>query len=609
LNLFHRVIGFTLTLVAFAALTICIPGTASSQTADVQTVYERALELLQNGKTADALGMVTAAIDAGAGDPSLYNLKGLAASELGRNQEAEESFRTLIRLTPKSAMGYNNLGVMFSKLDRPQDAATAFREARALEPQNFTALLGLGTSLTRLHQYAEAITYLQSAWSVRPGDFQAGYELALAMRETKQPAEAKKALNRMLPPAQPELAVKYYSLAGVVAEDLKDTTAASQFYRRAYAINPTSYEIYLALVRSALSARAPGSPEKLPPPPENLSADQEFELGRLLASYDAYEDAIPRFEEVLRRDPSNEAVVLNVALAYKGIGKSDAAMDLIRRTLEQRPSPELYHLLASLDEESGGYVEAAQSYQRAVELDPTNEQYYFDLGMEYLAHFTFGPALEVYQVGSKKFANSSRQYLGLAYSHYALREYKVAADAFTKALEIEPDSPAVFQAWNTVLSFLAPQDWEGLLPRLNRLATDHPQSAELAFAYGAALFHSELAKGERAAFDRPQTFLENAARLRPQLAVVHLELGGLYAARKQNQKAVDEYLQVIRDDPKSDIAHYRLGQVYRGMNKMELATQELARYQELSRLHEEELKRSRSAIQQFVLSQPARPEN
>jgi tetratricopeptide (TPR) repeat protein len=302
-------------------------------------------------------------------------------------------------------------------------------------------------------------------------------------------------------------------------------------------------------------------------------------------------------------------VVLNVALAYKGIGKSDAAMDLIRRTLEQRPSPELYHLLASLDEESGGYVEAAQSYQRAVELDPTNEQYYFDLGMEYLAHFTFGPALEVYQVGSKKFANSSRQYLGLAYSHYALREYKVAADAFTKALEIEPDSPAVFQAWNTVLSFLAPQDWEGLLPRLNRLATDHPQSAELAFAYGAALFHSELAKGERAAFDRPQTFLENAARLRPQLAVVHLELGGLYAARKQNQKAVDEYLQVIRDDPKSDIAHYRLGQVYRGMNKMELATQELARYQELSRLHEEELKRSRSAIQQFVLSQPARPEN
>ncbi|HUE53485.1 MAG TPA: hypothetical protein VMO80_14170, partial [Terriglobales bacterium] len=62
-------------------------------------------------------------------------------------------------------------------------------------------------------------------------------------------------------------------------------------------------------------------------------------------------------------------------------------------------------------------------------------------------------------------------------------------------------------------------------------------------------------------------------------------------------------------DPKSDIPHYRLGQIYRQMNKLDLATQELARYQELSRLHQEEIKRNRSAIQQFVLSQPTKANN
>ena len=45
------------------------------------------------------------------------------------------------------------------------------------------------------------------------------------------------------------------------------------------------------------------------------------------------------------------------------------------------------------------------------------------------------------------------------------------------------------------------------------------------------------------------------------------------------------------------------------MNELDLATQELARYQELSRLHQEEMKRNRSAIQQFVLSQPAKGSN
>ena len=48
-----------------------------------------------------------------------------------------------------------------------------------------------------------------------------------------------------------------------------------------------------------------------------------------------------------------------------------------------------------------------------------------------------------------------------------------------------------------MLSSLSPQDWENLLPRLSRLAAAHPQSADLAFCYGAALFRSEFAKGEK----------------------------------------------------------------------------------------------------------------
>jgi tetratricopeptide (TPR) repeat protein len=601
-----RILHPGVTLVALIFSAYQVPNVASAQAVAAQAAYAQALDLLRNGKNADALAVINAAIDAGARDPSLYNVKGLAASELGRDQEAEESFRTLTRLAPRSAMGYNNLGVLFSKLGRNEEAATAFREARVQEPENFTALLGLGTSLVKLNKYVEAATYLQRAWNIRSGDFQVGYEWALALREAKQAAAAKKVLSQLSAPQDSELAVKYYSLAGVVAEDLNDAAAASESYRRAFTLNPNSYEIYLALVRTTLSAGSTPTQRVLPSPPQHLSPEQNLAVGLLFVSHGLYEEAIPRFEETVRQDPSSEAAILNLAQAYSNAGKSSVAMDLIRRSLERQPSAELYHVLANLDEESGQYVEAAQSYQHAVELDPTNEQYYFDLGMEYLAHFTFGPALEVYRVGTQKFPDSSRQYLGLAYSHYAVREYKEAADAFTKALEIDPGSLAVFQAWNTVLSFLAPQDWEALLPRLSRLAAEHSQSAELAFSYGAAFFHSELAKGEKAALDRPRTFLEKAVRLRPNFAAAHLELGSLYAARKQNQKAVDQYLQAIRDDPKSDVAHYRLGQVYRQMNKLELATQELARYQELARLHEDELKHSRSAIQQFVLSPPAK---
>ena len=606
---FHPTCGSSIRLlvIVLATLIVRMPASAAPQTTSAQAAYEQALGLLQNGKNDEALAVIDGAIAAGARDPSLYNLKGLAESGLGHNEEAEKSFRTVIRLAPKSAMGYTNLGVLFSGAGRHEDAATAFRQAQALDPKNFTALLGLGTSLEALRKHAEAVVYLQRAWNIRPADFQAGYELALALRDAKQSAAAKKFVNQIAAPQDPESAVKYYSLAGVVAEDLKEFGAASESYRRAYAINPGSYEIYVALLRSTLSAGTSPAKESLPSPPENLSAPQNLALGVLFSSGGAYEQAIPRFEEALRLDASNEPATMNLALAYKNVGKTPAAIDLVRGAVKERPSAALYNLLGGLDEESGEYVEAVQSFQRAVELDPSNEQYYFDLGMEYLSHFTFGPAAEVYHVGTQKFPRSARQYLGLAFSHYAVREYTEAADAFTTALEIDPESPAVFQAWKTVLSFLAPKDWEGLLPRLDRLEAAHPQNPELAFGYGAALFRLEVSKGQEGGLDRPQTFLERSVRLQPNFPEAHLELGGLYAARKQDQKAVVEYLESIRQDPKSDIAHYRLGQVYRDMNKLDLAKQELARYQELSRLHQEELKESRSAVKQFVLSQGAKP--
>ena len=117
--------------------------------------------------------------------------------------------------------------------------------------------------------------------------------------------------------------------------------------------------------------------------------------------------------------------------------------------MQTQPSAALYNTLAGLDEESGQYLAAVENYQRAVELEPRSEQYYFDLGMEYLSHFTFGPAPKSTRLARRNFPNSARQYLGLAFSHYAVREYAEAADAFTKALEIDPDSPASLSGLGT----------------------------------------------------------------------------------------------------------------------------------------------------------------
>lgn len=576
---------------------------ASAQANDAQAVFNQALRLFQSGRDVEALAVLDSAIGTGIQDPALYNLKGLVAGELGRNPEAEESFRAVIRLSPKSAMGYNNLGVLLSKLQRHKEAVNAFREAHAREPENFNTLLGLGTSLVALKKFDEAATYLQKAWSVRPGDFQAGYEWARALLEEKRPAEALKVLDKLAVPPDPVSATKYYALAGVTAERTNDFAQAAQFYRKAYELDPTSYETYLALVRSTLSAPAPFVESQLPAPPSKLTASQNFALGLIFASHEDFELAVQSFDAALALDPNNELATLNLALAEKSVGKAPEAIERLRKVMAARPSAMLSDALGGMEEETGQYVQAVASYQRAVELDPGNEQYYFDLGVEYLTHFTFGPAAEVYRVGTQKFPDSSRQFLGLGFSHYAVREYRDATDAFTSALEIDPDSPAAFRAWESVLDSLPPNDWASVLPRLDKLARAHPRSAELAFCYGAALFRSEYGKGAEGTFDEAQVLLEKSVRLRPDFPLAHLELGALYAAKKQTSKAVDQYLEVIREDDKSEVPHYRLGQLYRQMNNLDLATAELNRYHELAQAHQEQLKRNRSMIQQFIIPQ------
>ena len=141
----------------------------------------------------------------------------------------------------------------------------------------------------------------------------------------------------------------------------------------------------------------------MPSPPENLTASQNLALGLLFSSAGAYEQAIPRFEEALRQDPTNETATANLALAYKNVGKSSAAIDLIRRRLKNDRRPLSTTCWPGWRRNRASTWRRSKDYQRAVELDPNNEHYYFDLGMEYLSHFTFGPAAEVYRVGTQKF--------------------------------------------------------------------------------------------------------------------------------------------------------------------------------------------------------------
>jgi len=146
--------------------------------------------------------------------------------------------------------------------------------------------------------------------------------------------------------------------------------------------------------------------------------------------------------------------------------------------------------------------------------------------------------------------------------------------------------------------------WENVEPRLRHLAERFPENPQAVFCYAAALFRQSVAPNHSDGLDLAQSLLEKVARLNPQLALARLELGALYAQRMQTEKAVASFLEAIRLDPNSEMAHYKLGQIYRDLNQLTLAERELDLYRKLERNHRDQMARNRSAIRQFVLAKP-----
>lgn len=567
-----------------------------------QNVYNQALHWITEGHAEKAVEELTPAIAANPSNATLFNLLGLAYSNLGELAQAEADFKAAIRLSPESPVGYNNLAVSLAHRGQVEGAIQFFEKSLRVAPGNFTALSGLGTLLLNHGNLDQAQPLLRHAWAERPEDFPTGYELALCLRELRDPESAERIILLIAIPHHSSQAAKYHALRAAIADDLGESGKAFKEYRHAYQFAPRDANLYLALVRSCLvlpnckpdclTVRVPAS----------LSAEQHFALGLLFASHRFYAMAIPHFKDTLEAAPDSYSAAYDLAISEEESGNARAAIKTLRNLIQLRPEAELYDLVASDEEREGFYLEAVRDYQKAVEKDPTREEYYFDLGSDFLDHFAFDPARQIFQAASRKYPGVAREFTGLGFALYAERDYLGAAKAFLRALQINPESREPFTAYNSLIGSVVPADWKVILPQLKSLAGTHPQNARAIYCYGVSLFQHDLARNDLG-FREAQAVLERAIHLEPNFSEAYLALGRLYAARKEDASALSAFLEAVRLNPHSATAHYQLAQTYRKLNRIDFAEKELGLYTQMNTAKEQQMDQIRAHIKQFILKE------
>ncbi len=302
-----------------------------------QDVAGDAMREIQAGQNREACDLLRAALRQHPRDAELWNLLGIAKTELNESEGAEKAFAAGLDIAPNSASLNENAGLLF------------FREAK----------------------YSQAKERLERATqlgSKKPG---VRFSLAAAKLRTGETAEALKEL-RSLEPALSSVP-EYWEERGR-AELPHDAPAAETSFERALELSPKSL---VALNGAATAAEREGLDEKALAYLIRARAEAPDEVATLthFASVcirrDLGPDAIEALEKARRLEPSNMAVVYLLARANISVQNWQQAYDLFQQFSKRDPEfASAYYAMGWLDIRLNRLDDARQQLERALRLAP-----------------------------------------------------------------------------------------------------------------------------------------------------------------------------------------------------------------------------------------------
>jgi tetratricopeptide (TPR) repeat protein len=309
------------------------------------------------------------------------------------------------------------------------------------------------------------------------------------------------------------------------------------------------------------------------------SFDANHQMGEFYVNTGKLLAGIPYLEKAQSLNLSHYVNGYDLALAYLETNNLSKAREQLRRMIQGQDTAELHNLLGETEEKAGDSVEAANEFQLAAHMDPT-EQFIFDWGNELLLHEGFEPAVKIFTSGVKRYPQSAMLHIGLGVAAYSLGFYDDAAKALCRATDLAPSDPRPYLFLGRMFDISLIQADE-VTERLKRFAEIQPGNALANYYYAMSMWKGQRGQNAQANTDKIAFLLKRAATLDPRFPDPHLQLGILYAGQQRYADAIREYQQAAKLKPDLSDAHYRLARAYSRTGESILAKKELELYKKL----------------------------
>jgi tetratricopeptide (TPR) repeat protein len=427
------------------------------------------------------------------------------------------------------------------------------------------------------------------------------FQAAVAQYDSGRFAEAAVLLENLLRDAPESFEV--HELLGLAYSAQSQDARANEPLEKAVRLKPES-----APARTNLAANLTrlGKPERAEEQfkkavelePQNFDANHN--LGESYVRSGRVAEAASFLEKAQHIDPSSYDNGYDLSLAYLLTGRQMDARQLIHNLLKRKNTAELHNLLGEVEEKDGQFVTAANEYEIAAHMDPS-ESNLFDWGGELLVHRTLEPAIEVFQQASERYPSSTRLLIALGMALYSRGNYDDAVKSLLKAADLDPADPRSYLFLSRAHDS-SPSQADEVTERFRRFAELQPGNARAQYYYAMSLWKGKRAQDPVLDLHKIESLLKQSIALDPTLSEAHLQLGNLYSDQSKFAESIPEYQRALERNSDLADAHYRLGQAYVRTGDKIHAQEQLELYQRLRAQHLSDLDKQKAEIRQFVYS-------
>ncbi len=288
-------------------------------------------------------------------------------------------------------------------------------------------------------------------------------------------------------------------------------------------------------------------------------------LGAVFAHAGRYGDAIKEYDEALRLKPENEAIELDLALAYYKQNDCEKASPLLAKlngshAEDVRPAV----LLADCEVRSHQARRAVEILQKPLTANPDNVDLERAMSSALLAGGDLGEAFKLLQQLAQT-SNDARDYLRAGQLALQLNQFERAKTDAQAAERLNPHLAGVETLKGQALSYVLDED--GAQSALELGLKDNPDDFDAHVTLAAIL-------SSKRDLPNAMSHLKKALELRPKSTLVRYELGKTEQASGDLPAAVSDFEQVEHEDPNFLPSHVALTALYARLHKPEDAQRE-----------------------------------